>query len=279
MQERSGGHALATVAVPAYNCASTILAALDSIEESIAYLKALRGRNALVEILVVDDGSTDATPDLIASFAATRPHVRLLRQANKGPGAARNAGAEAGTAPVLMYLDGDDLFFPSHIAVCLDLLDAHPEAGFAKTGVRLDESVHPGWKIGISNSIVINCAVRRSVHEFIGGFFEEAPFKALHAEDALYSGLLMTFFTQVHSDLETVHHLVYPGNAFDRQRTKFSAPPQDAIEAMTEKEKEAEPEVMRIYEERRQSLARRAQNSDWSGPPINREGPRLIAAD
>jgi len=270
---------MATVAVPAYNCASTILPALESIEASIAYLKALRGPHALVEVVVVDDGSTDSTPDLVAEFALTRPYVKLLRQANKGPGAARNAAVQAGTAPVAMFLDGDDLFFPAHIAVCLDLLEAYPEAGFAKTGVRLDESVHPDWKIGIANSIVINCAVRREVHDFIGGFFEEAPFKALHAEDALYSALLMTFFTQVHSKLETVHHLVYPGNAFDRQREKFLAPPQAGLEAMTDKEREAEPEVMRIYEERRQALADKSQIGTWTGPPVNQQGPRLILGD
>jgi glycosyltransferase involved in cell wall biosynthesis len=270
--------ALATVAIPAYNCASTIIPALESIEESIAYLRALRGLTAKAEVVVVDDGSTDATPDLVADFAKTRPHVTLLRQENKGPGAARNLGAASGTAPVVMYLDGDDLFFPSHIAVCLDLLDQQPEAGFAKTGVRLDENVHPGWKSGIENSIVINCAVRRSVHDFIGGFFEEAPFKALHAEDALYSALLIAFFAQARTSLETVHHLVYPGNAFDRQREKFLAPPEAGLEAMTEKEQAAQPDVMRLYEERRLALAAKAGQS-WDGPPINRQGPRILSGD
>jgi glycosyltransferase involved in cell wall biosynthesis len=270
--------ALATVAVPAYNCASTIIPALASIEDSIAYLRALRGSKAHVEVVVVDDGSTDATPQRVADFAASRPHVTLLRQPNKGPGAARNLGAAAGTAPVVMYLDGDDLFFAPHIAICLDLLDQHLEAGFAKTGVRLDENIHPGWKSGISNSIVINCAVRRSVHDFIGGFFEEPPFQALHAEDALYSALLITFFAQACTEIETVHHLVYPGNAFDRQRAKFQAPPEAGLEAMTEKELAVQPEVMRIYEERRLALSAKAQRP-WPGPPVNLQGPLIIQGD
>ncbi|CAA6604511.1 Glycosyl transferase, family 2 [Rhodospirillaceae bacterium LM-1] len=279
MGNSGDGPALATVAVPAYNCASTIIPALASIEESIAYLKALRGSMALVEVVVVDDGSTDATPDLVAQFAQAHPHLRLLRQANQGPGKARNAGAAAGTAPIIMYLDGDDLFFPPHIAVCLDLLDQHPEAGFAKTGVRLDEKIHPAWKSGIANSIVINCAVRRSAHDFIGGFFEEPAFQALHAEDALYSALLIAFFAQARSELETVHHLVYPGNAFDRQRAKFQAPPEAGLEAMSEKEQQAHPEVMRLYEERRLALAAKAQARAWQGPPINIAGPRVILGD
>lgn len=273
-----GDMALATVAIPAYNCASTIIPALESIEASIAYLRALRGPQAFVEVVVADDGSTDATPKLVADFAARHPHVKLLRQENKGPGAARNLAAAAGTGPIVMYLDGDDLYLEPHIAVCLDLLDLHPEAGFAKTGVRLDENIHPGWKTGIANSIVINCAARREVHAFIGGFFEEAPFKTLHAEDALYSALLIAFFTQAKTDLETVHHLVYPGNAFDRQRAKFMAPPEAGLEAMTEKEQEAQPEVMRIYEERRLSLVAKA-GQGWNGPPINRHGPRIITGD
>ncbi|MBF0268483.1 MAG: glycosyltransferase family 2 protein [Alphaproteobacteria bacterium] len=273
------GSALATVAVPAYNCASTIIPALASIEDSIAYLKALRGPNSLVEVVVVDDGSTDATPDLIARFAQDHPHVRLLRQANQGPGKARNAAAAAGEANVIMYLDGDDLFFPPHIAVCLDLLDQHAEAGFVKTGVRLDENVHPGWKSGIANSIVINCAVRREVHDFIGGFFEEPAFQALHAEDALYSALLIAFFAQARTELETVHHLVYPGNAFDRQRAKFQAPPEAGLEAMSDRELQAQPEVMRLYEERRLALAAKVQTKVWQGPPVNVAGPRVILGD
>lgn len=274
-----GEPALATVAVPAYNCASTIIPALESIDTSIAYLQSLRGPQALVEVIVVDDGSTDATARLVEEFAATRPHVTSLGQANKGPGAARNAAATAGTAPVILYLDGDDLYLPLHIAVCLDLLDQHPEAGFVKTGVRLDESVHPGWKTNIANSIVINCAVRRQVHDFIGGFFEEPPFQALHAEDALYSGLLIAFFAQVRTNLETVHHLVYPGNAFDRQRGKFAAPPEEGIDSMTEREKLAAPDVLRLYEERRQALIAKGQSGVWSGPPLNHQGPRMILAD
>lgn len=274
-----GEPALATVAVPAYNCASTIIPTLESIEASIAYLRALRGPQALVEVIVVDDGSTDATARLVDEFAATRPHVTLLGQANKGPGAARNAAATAGTAPVIMYLDGDDLFLPLHIAVCLDLLDQHPKAGFVKTGVRLDESVHPGWKTNIANSIVINCAVRRQVHDFIGGFFEEPSFQALHAEDALYSGLLIAFFTQVRTDLETVHHLVYPGNAFDRQRAKFKASPEQEVDSMTEREKLAAPDVLRLYEERRLSLIAKGNSGQWRGPPLNLDGPRVILAN
>lgn len=274
-----GEPALATVAVPAYNCASTIIPTLESIEASIAYLQALRGPQALVEVIVVDDGSTDASFDLIAAFAASRPFVKLLGQANKGPGAARNAAAAAGSAPVILYLDGDDLFLPLHIAVCLDLLDQHPKAGFVKTGVRLDESVHPDWKTNIANSIVINCAVRRQVHDFIGGFFEEPPFQALHAEDALYSGLLIAFFTQVRTDLETVHHLVYPGNAFDRQRAKFTVPPEQDVDSMTEREKLAAPDVLRLYEERRLSLIAKGNSGGWRGPPLNLDGPRLILGD
>lgn len=273
------GTPLATVAVPAFNCASTIIPALDSIEASIAYLQRLRGAAAAVEVVVVDDGSTDATPDLVAGFAAKHPHVTLLRQKNKGPGAARNLGAASGSAPVVMYLDGDDLFFEPHIAVCLDLLDQHPEAGFAKTGVRLDEAVQPGWKESVANSVVINCAVRRSAHDFVGGFFEDAPFMALHAEDALYSALLLTFFTEVKTGLETVHHLVYPGNAFDRQRAKFQSRPQQNLDGMSEREKEAYPQVMRLYEARRLSLAARMHAPDWQGPPFNLQGPRTILGD
>jgi glycosyltransferase involved in cell wall biosynthesis len=270
-----GSPATGTVVIPAFNCAATLLPALESVEAAIAHFQNRRGQG-LFEIIVVDDGSTDATAALAKDFAASRPHVRYVAQPrNLGPGAARNRGAAEGTGAILFFLDGDDMFLPEHLDVAVSLLDMCPEAGFAKTGVALDEAIHPAWKESIENSVVINTAVRRVCHDFIEGFFEEAPFQTLHAEDALYSGLLLAFFAQVRTGIETVRHLVYPGNAFDRQREKFSRPPADSPDAMTQAERAVYPAVTAIYEARRQKLAAKAA-AGWSGPPVNHQGPKTF---
>jgi glycosyltransferase involved in cell wall biosynthesis len=80
-----------------------------------------------VEILVVDDGSTDR-----ASLAVLdRLSVDVVRQANAGPGAARMAGVHRTSAPYVFPLDADDLLVPGALAALADVLDARPEAAVA----------------------------------------------------------------------------------------------------------------------------------------------------
>jgi hypothetical protein len=101
-----------SVVIPLYNKAAYIQRALDSIR---------RQTLADFEVLVIDDGSTDAGPDLVA--AAGDPRIRLIRQANAGPGAARNRGIAEATAPYVAFLDGDDEWLPTFLEESLAVLD------------------------------------------------------------------------------------------------------------------------------------------------------------
>jgi glycosyltransferase involved in cell wall biosynthesis len=89
---------LVTVIIPAHNSGAYIAPALDSI---------LAQKHRPIEILVVDDGSTDATAETVRRYA---PEVRVIEQEQQGHPAARNAGIRAAAGEFLAFLDHDDLW-------------------------------------------------------------------------------------------------------------------------------------------------------------------------
>ena len=107
--------ALVSVAIPAYNAAGTIAQTLDS-------LLAQTHRN--LDIVVVDDGSTDATWDVLQRYAG---RITAIRQANAGIGAARNASVQAARGDYIALLDADDLCRPDRLEVQLRYLQTHPD--------------------------------------------------------------------------------------------------------------------------------------------------------
>jgi len=109
--------------VPVYNGARYLGDALDSI---------LAQTSPAGEIVVVDDGSTDDTPDVMDRYAG---RIRAVRQANAGPSAARNAGLELSTGELIAFLDADDLWLPDKLGRQLAVLDAHPGAMLCFCGI------------------------------------------------------------------------------------------------------------------------------------------------
>lgn len=106
-----------SVVIPAYNAAGTITRAVDS---------ALRQTEPRLEVLVIDDASTDATAAITARLAAQDPRVRLLRQAvNRGPAAARNRGVAQARGAWIALLDADDEFVPSRVEKLVSLGEHH----------------------------------------------------------------------------------------------------------------------------------------------------------
>ena len=108
---------LVSVVVPCFNQARFLGDAIES---------ALSQTHERVEVVVVDDGSTDGT----AGVAAAYPDVRLVRQANAGLAAARNAGLAASGGAYVAFLDADDRLRPEAVAAGLACFAAHPESTF-----------------------------------------------------------------------------------------------------------------------------------------------------
>ena len=91
-----------------------------------------------LELLVVDDGSTDATPQILG--AARDSRMRVLRQENAGPAAARNRAAAAARGEYLAVMDADDVSLPRRLEQQVAFLDAHPGVGVLGTAYdRIDE--------------------------------------------------------------------------------------------------------------------------------------------
>jgi glycosyltransferase involved in cell wall biosynthesis len=111
-----------TIAMPAYNASRTIGAAIRSV---------LAQSRPDFELIIVDDGSNDDTAAVVERFDDER--VRLFRQENRGPGAARNVAIRQGSGRYVSMLDSDDLWFPAYLETMASLLDRHPHAGFAYT--------------------------------------------------------------------------------------------------------------------------------------------------
>ena len=112
-----------SVVMPAFNAATYI-------ERTLATVAAQT--YPPLELLVVDDGSTDDTCAIVESFGATVAAFRvlLLRTAHRGPGAARNAGVRAARADWVAFLDADDLWRPAKLERARAAIEEYPDSNF-----------------------------------------------------------------------------------------------------------------------------------------------------
>jgi len=95
-----------SVVLPVFNEATYLAKCLESL---------LRQTGCRFEVLVVDDGSKDATPAILSGFAARDSRVRIFRQERRGPGAARNLAASEARGAILAFCDGDMEFDPTYL--------------------------------------------------------------------------------------------------------------------------------------------------------------------
>jgi GT2 family glycosyltransferase len=201
-----------SVIIPTYNRRDYLLACLDRVAAQ---------RHAPHEVIVVDDGSSDGTCEAVEGMEG----VRLIRQENAGPGAARNRGAQAATGDYLAFLDSDDLWFPWSLKAMAELIEQHrPALLFARfenfTQAKLPEQTdqpaegraYPDFLAASAEGCYAGAGmmvVARDEFHAVGGFAEDR----LNAEDHDLALRLGTApgFVQVTAPL-IVAHRQHSGN-------------------------------------------------------------------
>ena len=115
-----------SVVLPTHNRAHFLPGAIQSV---------LRQSYQNFELIVVDDASTDETPDVMRTFSDER--LRYIRlPTNRGPSGARNAGIREARADLIAFLDDDDEYYPQMLERAWALMNSHPSIGFSWCGVR-----------------------------------------------------------------------------------------------------------------------------------------------
>ena len=170
-----------SVVIPAYNQARFLRTAVESV---------LDEPRDDVEVIVVDDGSTDDTPTIATALAARDGRVRLVRQPNAGVAAARNAGLRLASGRHVCFLDADDALLAGGMAAHCAVLDGDPAVAFTYGDALLvdeeDRRLPETYSVGRARTILsgdilpslllggyfppASVMVRRDVLDRIGGF-------------------------------------------------------------------------------------------------------------
>ena len=179
-----------SVVIPCYNAAAFLRATIESI---------LGQTQPVLEVIVVDDGSTDDSANIAESFG---PPVRVIRQPNQGESAARNRGIEAAGGDWVAFLDADDLWLPTKVELQAEAIRSAPADVVCVTGdfllfgegqeerlcslpARYD-APHPLREMLVGFTVHIDCAVVRRAAALRTPF----PESILHAEDVIFFVLL-----------------------------------------------------------------------------------------
>ena len=158
-----------SVIIPTYNRAAMLKEAIDSV---------LAQDYSDFELIVVDDGSTDNTPDLLNGY---RDNVNWLRQHNQGVSAARNRGVAAASGKFIAFLDSDDLWLPAKLTVQTEFMKSNRDVLICQTEeiwIRNGVRVNPGKRHRKQSGMIFErslalCLVSPSAVMVRRGLFEE----------------------------------------------------------------------------------------------------------
>ena len=164
---------LISVIVPCYNQGIYLKETIQS---------ALASTYRPLEIIIINDGSTDDSLELARVLETQHPEVRVLDQANGGVTKARNTGIAAAQGEYILPVDGDDLISPTYIEQGLAILSSHPEVKVVYCQAeKFTETTRKPWKLkpfslqqlAKDNMIFVSALFRKTDALAVGGFSED----------------------------------------------------------------------------------------------------------
>lgn len=171
-----------SVVIPVYNAQAHLEQCLDSVLS--------QGMEAF-EVICVDDGSTDASPELLRGYTRRDGRVRVLCQQNQYAGAARNRGIQAAQGAYIAFLDADDFYLPGALERLYQLAERHQADVVKGSFLILDMSDGRRYTTLFStNSGIGRRWYRRTCS------FRQAPDRLLNAADVPWNGLYRRRFLE-----------------------------------------------------------------------------------
>lgn len=164
---------LVSIIIPCYNQA-------EYLEKTVQ--SALASDYRPIEILLVNDGSTDHSLSLAQRLSAENPMIKVIDQKNAGVATARNKGISMAQGAYILPLDGDDLISENYISEAVRVLDSNPEAKVVYCqAVKFDEQGQKAWnlkpfsrnQLAKDNMIFVSAHFRKSDWTAAGGFSED----------------------------------------------------------------------------------------------------------
>lgn len=217
-----------SVVVPAYNCADSIAATVESL------LAQTIGRDKL-EIILVNDGSTDTTLGTCSALAAQTSNIVVIDKPNGGVGSARNAGIEAARGTYIAFLDGDDTLLPETLEAAVTFFNAHRsevdlvaypmtlfneqrEWHHAREKVLTETGVYDLTKLQYAFSLITNVNVLVKNDAALPRFREDLR---VHEDEVFFMQVLLEKQTVGFSKAGGYRYYQHPGSAISTKMHPF----------------------------------------------------------
>lgn len=214
-----------------YNYSKYVTEAIES---------ALNQKTAFDEIIVVDDGSTDNSAEIIKARFGTNKKISLISKPNQGQLSSFNTGFNASSGDIIFFLDSDDIFEPDYLHECISYYEHHPKCDFLYTSVTTfgNETRHlrpftKSKELGFSAIITLftkkwlgqptsAISIRRSIlQKFLPMPDDCLKNWRVRADDCLVWGASLAGAYKCYCDLPLVLYRIHDNNNFNRKKHDY----------------------------------------------------------